>query len=100
MSGGYLCRSALKSGYLCGNIDATGATRNVDGHSITNLKRTDFDAIPGDSGGPYFLVETAYGLHADSLDGVDPPASGHSWYTTVNRADTEAGTSICLTSSC
>jgi hypothetical protein len=101
--GSTICRGGATSGDICGQVDKLVVSRtgpqNVDGHDVDMLRRTDFDASLGDSGavmfyGPYFL-----GIHNDSLTGVDPPAAGHSFYSTGQRIEA-AGNAVCTTSSC
>jgi hypothetical protein len=96
----YICRSALISGYWCGYIiDRDVLNVNVDGSIVDHLFEVDFDAIPGDSGGPYFLLGIAFGIHNDSLDNVSPPA-GKSWYTTAERVQNVGGIDICIDADC
>jgi hypothetical protein len=96
-----ICRGATASDYICGLINGTYIDKSsVDGHAVNDPFRTDLDASEGDSGGPYFFGLTIYGVHADSKDGVDPPAAGTSWYTTANRSETEGNFDFCLTSAC
>jgi hypothetical protein len=67
---------------------------------VAHLWKTDFDAIEGDSGGPYFVGNDYYGVHADSISGIDPPEEGNSWYTTIARAESVGGLDVCLDSNC
>ena len=95
-----ICRSAVDSGYWCGKILGRNvSSRDVDGRDIVNLYTADFDAIPGDSGGIYFVGSSVYGIHADSLDNTSPPA-GKSWYTPAERVENQANLTICTSSGC
>lgn len=78
-----VCRSAWKSGFWCGHVTATEQIKNVDGFDIHHMWVVDFDAIAGDSGGPYGMETAAdtfiaWGTHSDST-GANPPG-GSAWY--------------------
>lgn len=79
----YLCRSGAKSGFWCGNITLEDKVKDVDGKSIKHQWVVNFDAMPGDSGAPYFTtslgVTQAWGIHSDSTS-ADPPG-GSAWYS-------------------
>jgi hypothetical protein len=81
--GDYLCRSGAASGFWCGNISIEDRTKDVDGKAIDHQWVVDFDAIPGDSGAPYFTtssgVTLAWGTHSDSTDSAPP--GGSAWYS-------------------
>jgi hypothetical protein len=75
--GGYVCKYGKTSGYTCGYI----SDKNICPSSVPNCGatfiRVDNTAgyndlsSSGDSGGPWFLVNTAYGTHVGS-PGDDP----------------------------
>lgn len=104
IQGGLVCRSGAVSGYHCGTIELTNRTKDVDGHTIDHQWVVDFDACPGDSGGPYFLGGVAYGIHTDSTVGCDP-ATNQAWYSPMGwvldvlqaRGHPVA---LCVTSTC
>lgn len=77
-----LCRSGKTSGYLCGEITLEDRIRDVQGTSIEHQWVVDFDAIPGDSGGPYYLLRVAYGIHSSSTP-ANPPG-GSAWYSPMD----------------
>ncbi len=52
IQGGLICRSGATSGHKCGTIELTNRTKDVDGRTIDHQWVVDFDACPGDSGGP------------------------------------------------
>jgi hypothetical protein len=60
---------------------------NVDGLTIEHQWVVDFDAVPGDSGAPYFTtnqgVTLAWGIHSDSTS-ASPPG-GKAWYSPMSR---------------
>jgi hypothetical protein len=98
--GSLICRSGAKSGWICGQIDVLHASKsNLDGHNVTDLRRTDFDASPGDSGGTMNNGHQFLGIHNDSKDGVDPPDPGNSWYSTGDQIWI-AGNRVCEEASC
>lgn len=98
-----ICRGGATSLYVCGSIDRTIASRignpNIDGHDVDMLHRTNFDASGGDSGAVMFVGPDFQGVHNDSLDGVDPPENGHSWYSSGTRIEA-LGNDVCQTSAC
>jgi streptogrisin C len=83
--GDYLCRSGAASGFWCGNITLEDRVKDVELRSINHQWVVNFDAIPGDSGAPYFTtasgVTTAWGIHSDSTD-ANPPG-GSAWYSPI-----------------
>lgn len=75
--GGYVCKYGMTSGYTCGYIsDKSYKPSYVPSGSATFI-RVDNTAgytnlsSAGDSGGPWFLVNTAYGTHSGE-PGADP----------------------------
>src|SRR6185503_7314458 len=69
IQGSLVCRAGATSGSVCGTVVQTNATKGVDGRSIDHQWVVDFDACPGDSGGPYTVGDVAWGLHTDSTVG-------------------------------
>ena len=82
IQGGLVCRAGATSGHRCGTIELTNRTKDVDGRTIDHQWVVDFDACPGDSGGPYFLGTTAYGSHTDSTSGCEP-STNQAWYSPI-----------------
>lgn len=58
--GMYLCHTGYKTGTQCGNVTNLNATvSDGQGHSVNNQVLTNACALPGDSGGPMFLIDNA-----------------------------------------
>lgn len=60
----------------------------------------DYDANVGDSGAPYFLSNTAYGIHSDSSGGWHPGSGYYSWYSTADNIESATTWDICLSAGC
>jgi hypothetical protein len=104
VQGSLICRSAVVSGYHCGTIELTNRTKDVDGHTIDHQWVVDFDGCPGDSGGPYFLNNVAYGIHTDSTLGCNP-GTNEAWYSPIGwvlqvLAARGHPVTLCTTASC
>ncbi|HEY2291447.1 MAG TPA: S1 family peptidase [Thermoanaerobaculia bacterium] len=74
--GDYVCKNGMTTGYTCGNISSTTyAPGYVTNANPTFIRVHNNAGTPlragGDSGGPWFLVNTAYGTHSGS-PGADP----------------------------
>jgi hypothetical protein len=87
--GGYVCKYGMTSGYTCGYIsDKNYCPAYVPNCSATFI-RVDNTAgyndlsSAGDSGGPWFLVETAYGTDS----GTPGPDHNDAIYMAVNYLD-------------
>ncbi len=68
--GSSVCKQGKKTGYTCGKITskkATGVDNNTGGKSFIKVNRNIDDSgkisDKGDSGGPWFMGNTAYGWH-------------------------------------
>ncbi|HXG26511.1 MAG TPA: trypsin-like serine protease [Candidatus Binatia bacterium] len=104
VQGGMVCRGGAVSGWHCGTIALTNRTKSVDGRTIDHQWVVDFDACPGDSGGPYVLDDVAYGLHTDSSWGCEP-SKNQAWYTPIGWALTVLASKghpveLCTTLTC
>lgn len=84
--GGYVCHRGKTTGYSCGNIESktfqptyTNACPGVTCASVwIRVEGSSLKCFPGDSGGPWFLVYTAYGIYkGQSSSGTS--ASGCNW---------------------
>lgn len=64
-----VCHYGRKSGYKCGYIESKNYQPNFAGHNATFIEVRSADTQNGDSGGPWFLGNSAYGIHKMS----DPP---------------------------
>lgn len=85
MKGDYVCHKGKNSGISCGEITSISYEPMWSGHPCRNSSgaRTACNAVfvkvegqwlkacIGDSGGPYFRLGTAYGIHASSDGGRD-----------------------------
>ena len=70
VQGSLICRAAAVSDYVCGTIELTNRTKDVDGRTIDHQWVVDFDACPGDSGAPYLVGDIGWGIHSDSTVGL------------------------------
>ncbi len=100
-TGDYVCRGGKTTGYVCGNIVAENVARDVDGKTIEHQWEVDYDALPGDSGAPYFLANGAWGIHSDSTDSGPP----RSWYSPMGWVFSKLSSygvpiTLCTTPSC
>ena len=60
-----ICMSGAKTGTSCGTVTKLGVTRTYnDGVTVTYLGEANYCAQKGDSGGPVFASNTAYGLES------------------------------------
>lgn len=75
--GGYVCKYGVTTEYTCGYISSKTVNGNVNPPLAATFIRVDNTAgyndlsSGGDSGGPWFLSTTAYGIHHAS-SGIDP----------------------------
>jgi streptogrisin C len=60
--GASVCRSGSTSGWHCGTIQQLNATVTYSQGSVFQMIRTNVCAEPGDSGGPLFYRQYAFGL--------------------------------------
>lgn len=60
--GAAVCMSATMSGYVCGTITDTDFTADYGAVTLHRQRLASFPSIPGDSGGPIFSGNTAYGI--------------------------------------
>ncbi len=102
--GDAVCRSGEYSGYHCGTIVNINKTKDVDGKQIKHQWVMDSDACPGDSGGPYFIGLSIYGIHSDSTDGCNP-GTNRAWYSPIDWALAKLSSKgwpslMCFTSNC
>ncbi|MBI5838635.1 MAG: S-layer homology domain-containing protein, partial [Chloroflexi bacterium] len=75
--GAYVCKYGVTTGYTCGHISSKTVYGNVNPPLAATFIRVDNTggyndlSSGGDSGGPWFLGTTAYGIHHAS-SGIDP----------------------------
>jgi len=96
----FFCRSGVNSGYLCGRVTDLDKTLQVENRLIDHQNKVDYDAVQGDSGGPYWFGSKLYGIHSDSWESPDPLPK-RAWYTPYVWASiVVSNVHICLTTSC
>ncbi len=84
--GDYVCKYGKTSGYTCGAISSTTYAPSYVTSASATFIRVDNNqgyadlSSPGDSGGPWFLANTAYGTHSGE-PGAD---AGDSIYMAIN----------------
>ena len=91
-----VCHSGIASATTCGQVVATNVTYDVgeDGQLGYNLARVKGGCYEGgDSGGPYFAANTAYGIHVGSED-AHAPCSTYAYYHEITEATTALGVSV------
>ncbi len=88
MKGHFVCHFGIKSGYSCGSVVSTTHDPNYDicgsdgcDHMWVRVEGASLKSCGGDSGGPWFLVRTAYGIHSGSNKGSDCTAEGTDYAT-------------------
>lgn len=96
----FFCRSGATTNYLCGRVVALDQSLDVNGKLIDHQNKVDYDASPGDSGGPYWFANKFYGIHSDSTDD-GAPGTHYAWYTPyVWAATVVSNVDICLDNDC
>jgi len=94
--GGYVCKYGMTSHYTCGYISDKNYKPSYVPNAIATFIRVDNTAgyndlsSAGDSGGPWFLTNTAYGTHSGS-PGAD---SNDAIYMAVNYLESGLGVSV------
>ncbi len=88
MQGDFVCHFGVKSGYSCGFVASTTHDPNYDicgsdgcEHMWIRVEGASLKSCGGDSGGPWFQVRTAYGIHSGSNQGGDCTAEGTDYAT-------------------
>ena len=91
--GGYVCHRGKTTGYSCGNIDSktfaptyTNACPGTTCSSVwVRVSGDNLKCFPGDSGGPWFLVYSAYGIYkGQSSSGSDADDCNWAFYMASN----------------
>ena len=89
MNGDYVCHFGISSGYSCGTVvktnhdpsyPACGWWLGCDNRWV-KVEGPTLKSCSGDSGGPWFLVFTAYGVHSGSDNSSDCTAAGTDFAT-------------------
>ena len=96
----FFCRSGAKTGYRCGRVVEEDETLDVEGRLIDHQWRVDFDASPGDSGGPYWFGNKFFGIHSDSTHDLAAPPR-FAWYSPYPWVSiVVSNVDICLAAAC
>lgn len=98
-AGDYVCGTGSTTGYRCGNISRTDITALSEGYFIYHAWETDFDGSDGDSGAPFYMSNSAYGIHMDSTVNTYTGPKW-SWYTPVYWMQDTSDFALCVTASC
>jgi hypothetical protein len=59
--------SAISSGYVCGSVTATNQTIDYGRVTLVKQRLGTRGSVPGDSGGPIFIRETALGIVSGNI---------------------------------
>ncbi|MEU8157067.1 S1 family peptidase [Micromonospora sp. NPDC048986] len=89
VSGLSVCNSGKTTGFRCGTVLKTNVTVNGAGGTVRQMVETNICTLGGDSGGPLFASNTAYGLnsHANRV-GSQCNSSPRTWHQPVGEAIT------------
>lgn len=87
-----VCASGKASGYRCGTVLDEQYYHSVGGHGMYSTLMS-FSSTGGDSGGPSFLSNTAWGI-------VSQAGGGDTLVSPINLVTGNLGTRLCLNSSC
>jgi streptogrisin C len=100
--GDTVCFAGTVSGGKCGTIQQTGMTaildRDADGKRLTTHKliKTTRSGTGGDSGGPVYYLNTAYGL----ITAIDTSDGNKVVYNAIREAEFDAAFDTCTTAAC
>ncbi|MER7048905.1 S1 family peptidase [Streptomyces jumonjinensis] len=79
--------SGMTTGYGTGTVRSIDTSLSVGGYQFTNMIVTDACRLPGDSGGPLFSRNTAYGvLSSSTAQSCGSSGGGFSIYEPITRA--------------
>ncbi|MGC5286221.1 S1 family peptidase [Micromonospora sp. DT231] len=84
-----VCNSGKTTGFRCGSVLRTNVTVNGAGGTVRQMVETNICTLGGDSGGPLFASNTAYGLnsHANRV-GSQCNSTPRTWHQPVGEAIT------------
>lgn len=86
-----VCKTGATTGTTCGVVSALGWSGYYDsGEFVANLARVDYCADSGDSGGPVYRLNGAYGLHVAGWAGCDE------LYTSVGAAEAQLNVDVAF----
>lgn len=90
--GDYVCHTGATIGTRCGQVQVAQTSETLDGTSVGNLAQVGYTSCRGDSGGPTYRANTAYGifvgLTSDAGVVVGPNGAAQtcgytSWYSLI-----------------
>lgn len=86
-----VCKTGATTGTTCGNVTQVGWSGNYStGEFVGNLARVDYCSAPGDSGGPVYRLNGAYGIHVASFSACD------GLYSSIGAAQAQLNVSLHL----
>ncbi|MEV1155122.1 S1 family peptidase [Micromonospora chokoriensis] len=87
VSGLSVCNSGKTTGFRCGSVLRTNVTVNGAGGTVRQMVETNICTLGGDSGGPLFATNTAYGLNSHAnRNGSQCNSSPRTWHQPVGEA--------------
>lgn len=87
VSGLSVCNSGKTTGFRCGSVLKTNVTVNGAGGTVRQMVETNICTLGGDSGGPLFATNTAYGLNSHAnRNGSQCNSTPRTWHQPVGEA--------------
>ncbi|MCG5454830.1 S1 family peptidase [Micromonospora sp. PSH03] len=87
VSGLSVCNSGRTTGFRCGSVLKTNVTVNGAGGTVRQMVETNICTLGGDSGGPLFATNTAYGLNSHAnRKGSQCNSTPRTWHQPVGEA--------------
>ncbi|MEU8391102.1 S1 family peptidase [Micromonospora sp. NPDC048842] len=87
VSGLSVCNSGRTTGFRCGSVLKTNVTVNGAGGTVRQMVETNICTLGGDSGGPLFATNTAYGLNSHAnRNGSQCNSTPRTWHQPVGEA--------------
>lgn len=85
-----ICRTGVGSGTSCGKVNGLGVTLTYGGITVNDLGRATYCRAGGDSGGPVYAENVAYGIH------VAGSATCTGYYQGIHGAENALGADVSL----
>jgi hypothetical protein len=85
-----ICRTGVGSGTSCGKVNGLGVTLTYGGVTVNDLGRASYCRAGGDSGGPVYAENVAYGIH------VAGSATCTGYYQGIHGAENALGADVSL----
>jgi hypothetical protein len=85
-----ICRTGVGSGTSCGKVNGLGVTLTYGGVTVNDLGRATYCRAGGDSGGPVYANNTAFGIH------VAGSATCTGYYQGIHNAEDLLGADVSL----